>query len=154
MSLGGGASAALDNAVTNAINSGVVFSVAAGNETQDACNTSPARTPAAITVGSTTMSDARSSFSNFGSCVDIIAPGSSIKSTYNTSDTATATLSGTSMATPHVTGAAALYLSANPSSTPTQVRNALVNNATTGKLSGLNGAPNRLLFVGFIGGGG
>ena len=102
MSLGGGASTALDTAVNNSINSGVTYAIAAGNSNTNASNSSPARVAAAITVGSTTMSDARSSFSNFGSVVDIFAPGSSILSSYNTSDTATATLSGTSMATPHV----------------------------------------------------
>ncbi len=153
MSLGGGASAALDQAVTRAVDAGIVFAVAAGNETADACGGSPARAPAAITVGSTASSDARSSFSNFGSCVDIMAPGSSIKSTSNGSNTATATLSGTSMASPHVAGAAALYLSANPSASPSAVVNALGSNASA-VVTDLRGSPNRLLFTGFIGGGG
>src|SRR5262245_52655325 len=111
MSLGGGVSTALDTAVANAIASGVTFAIAAGNSNANACNSSPARVATAITVGSTTTTDARSSFSNFGTCVDIFAPGSSITSTWNTSDTATNTISGTSMATPHVAGVAALYLS-------------------------------------------
>lgn len=148
MSLGGGASSTLDNAVTNSINSGVTYAVAAGNDNADACNYSPARAAAAVTVGSTTSSDARSSFSNWGTCLDIFAPGSSITSAWNTSDTATNTISGTSMASPHAAGAAALVLSANTSWTPTQVRDYLVNNATTGKVTSPGtGSPNRLLYV-------
>jgi subtilisin family serine protease len=101
----------------------------------------------AITVGSSTSSDTRSSFSNFGSVVDIFAPGSSITSAWSTSDTATRTISGTSMATPHVAGVAARYLQSNPSASPTTVRNALVADATTGRLSGIpSGTANRLLF--------
>ena len=147
MSLGGGASDALDTAVRNSISSGVTYSVAAGNSNTDASTSSPARVSEAITVGSSTMSDARSSFSNFGSVVDIFAPGSSIVSAWNTSNTATATLSGTSMATPHVTGVAARFLQSNPGSTPAQVRNAIVNAATTNHLSGIpSGTANRLLF--------
>jgi subtilisin family serine protease len=147
MSLGGGASSALDTAVNNAINAGVVFAVAAGNENQNACNVSPARTAAAITVGSTTSTDARSSFSNFGTCVDIFAPGSSITSAWATSDTATNTISGTSMATPHVAGVAALYLQGHASSSPATVRNAIVNGATTNVITGAGtGSPNRLLY--------
>ncbi|RKN49167.1 S8 family peptidase [Micromonospora endolithica] len=148
MSLGGGASTALDNAVANSVSSGVTYALAAGNSTANACNSSPARTASALTVGSTTSTDARSSFSNYGSCVDIFAPGSSILSAYRTSDTATATLSGTSMAAPHVAGAAALVLSANPSWSPSQVGNYLITNATTGKVTNPgSGSPNRLLFV-------
>ncbi|MFL6331794.1 MAG: S8 family peptidase [Pyrinomonadaceae bacterium] len=151
MSLGGGASSALDTAVNNAINAGVVFAVAAGNENQNACNVSPARTAAAITVGSTTSTDARSSFSNFGTCVDIFAPGSSITSAWATSDTATNTISGTSMATPHIAGASALYLQGHTTASPATVRNALVNNATTNVLTGVGtGSPNRLLYTLFF----
>lgn len=153
MSLGGGASSALDTAVNNAINAGVVFAVAAGNDNKNACNYSPARVAAAITVGSTTNTDARSSFSNYGSCLDIFAPGSNITSAWYTSNTATNTISGTSMATPHVAGVAALYLQGAPSSTPSQVRDALVNNATTNVVTSPgSGSPNRLLYMGFIGG--
>ncbi len=155
MSLGGGASSALDTAVNNAIAAGVTFAVAAGNDNANACNYSPARTANALTVGATTSTDARSSFSNYGTCLDIFAPGSSITSAVNTSDTATATYNGTSMASPHVAGAAALYLGANPSASPAQVAQALINNATPNKVTSPGtGSPNRLLYTLFIGGGG
>ncbi|MFG2040415.1 S8 family peptidase [Dactylosporangium sp. NPDC048998] len=148
MSLGGGASTAIDNAVTNSVNSGVTYAVAAGNDGLNACNYSPARVSSAITVGATTSTDARASYSNYGTCVNIFAPGSSITSDWNTSDTATNTISGTSMATPHVTGAAALVLGANPSYTPAQVSSYLTSNATSGVVgSPGSGSPNRLLFV-------
>jgi subtilisin family serine protease len=154
MSLGGGASQALDDSVTALVNSGVATAVAAGNDNSNACNYSPARAAAAITVGSTTSSDARSSFSNYGTCLDIYAPGSSIVSASNASDTGTTTMSGTSMASPHVAGVAALYLSANPTATAQQVRDALVTNGTAGKVTSPGtGSPNVLLYSGFIGGG-
>jgi subtilisin family serine protease len=147
MSLGGGASSSLDTAVQNSINAGVTYAVAAGNSSTDACTQSPARVGAAITVGSSTSSDARSSFSNFGTCVDIFAPGSSITSAWSTSDTATNTISGTSMASPHVAGVAALYLQRFPSASPATVRNAIVNASTTNRLTGIGtGSPNRLLY--------
>jgi subtilisin family serine protease len=147
MSLGGPASSAIDNATNNLNNRGVTVVVAAGNENQNACNVSPARVSAAMTVGSTTSTDARSSFSNFGSCVNIFAPGSSIRSTWYTSNTATNTISGTSMAAPHVAGVAALWLGAYPGSSPSQIRNHIYNRATTSRLSGIgSGSPNRLLY--------
>jgi len=147
MSLGGGASSALDTAVTNSINDGVTYSIAAGNSNVDACTTSPARVASAITVGATTISDARASFSNFGTCLDIFAPGNNITSSWNTSDTATNTISGTSMATPHVTGVAALFLETNPSASPATVTAAIVNNSTLNKVTSAGtGSPNRLLF--------
>ena len=147
MSLGGGASSTLDTAVNNLSNSGVAIAVAAGNSNANACNSSPARAANAITVGSTTTSDARSSFSNFGTCLDLFAPGSSILSSWFSSDTATATLSGTSMASPHVAGVAALYKQVNPSASSTTVRNAIVNGATTNVVTNAGtGSPNRLLY--------
>jgi subtilisin family serine protease len=150
MSLGGSISTSLDSAVTRSINDGVSYAIAAGNSNRNACNYSPARVSAAITVGATTSSDTRASYSNYGSCLDIFAPGSSITSAWYTSNTATNTISGTSMATPHVAGVAALYLQGNPGASPSTVRNALVNNATTGvvKSAGTN-SPNRLLFTAY-----
>ncbi|HEY0431220.1 MAG TPA: S8 family peptidase, partial [Pyrinomonadaceae bacterium] len=148
MSLGGGVSSALDTAVNNLHNANVTIAVAAGNNNgANACNFSPARAANAITTGSTTTTDARSSFSNIGTCIDIFAPGSGILSAWYTSNTATATLSGTSMASPHVAGVAALYKQANPSASSTTVRNAIVNNATTNVITNAgSGSPNRLLY--------
>ncbi len=154
MSLGGGASTALDSAVQNAIASGVFFGIAAGNSNVDACSTSPARVATATTVGSTTSTDARSSFSNYGTCVDVFAPGSSITSSWNTSDTATNTISGTSMATPHVVGVAALYMQGNPSASAAAVGAAITSTATTNAISSVGaGSPNLLLYSPLTGGG-
>jgi subtilisin family serine protease len=152
MSLGGAASTALDQAVRNSIASGVTYAIAAGNSAADACGASPARVATAITVGASDINDLKASFSNFGTCVDLFAPGVSITSSWATGDTATNTISGTSMATPHVTGAAALYLSANPAATPAQVASALVANASAGVLTSVGtGSPNKLLYEKFIG---
>ncbi|GGV68413.1 S8 family peptidase [Streptomyces massasporeus] len=148
MSLGGGASATLDTAVRNSIASGVTYAVAAGNSSTTASSSSPARVAEAITVGATTSTDAKASYSNYGSALDIFAPGSSITAGWHTSDTATNTISGTSMATPHVAGAAAVYLAGHTSSTPAQVATALVNGAVTGKVTSAgSGSPNRLLQI-------
>lgn len=151
MSLGGGLSTALDTAVANSIADGVTYAIAAGNSNRDACKYSPARVPTAITVGATTNTDARASYSNYGACLDIFAPGSSITSAWYTSTTATNTISGTSMATPHVAGAAALYKGANLGATPQQVRDALVNNSTLGVVGneGRN-SPDKLLYTLFF----
>ncbi|MFF3437504.1 S8 family peptidase [Streptosporangium sp. NPDC002721] len=148
MSLGGGASTALDTAVSNSIASGVVYALAAGNESTNACTRSPARLPAAITVGATTSTDARASYSNFGTCLDLFAPGSAITSAWNTNDTAANTINGTSMASPHVAGAAALVLSGSPTATPAQVRDTIVTDATPGVVTNPGtGSPNLLLYV-------
>jgi subtilisin family serine protease len=155
MSLGGGVSTALDQAVANSISAGVSYAIAAGNSNANACNSSPARVASAVTVGATTNTDARSSFSNFGTCLDIFAPGSNITSSWNTNDTATNTISGTSMATPHVAGALALYLQTNPAASPATATQALVNNSTPNKVTNPgSGSPNRLLYSIFGGGGG
>ena len=135
MSLGGGRSAALDLAVQRGIADGVTFVVAAGNSSANACLSSPAGEPLAITVGSSTSADARSSFSNFGTCVDLFAPGSNITSAWIGSSTATAVKSGTSMASPHVAGIVALGLESSPSSTPAQMAAWLTASATSGVLT-------------------
>ena len=151
MSLGGGASAAVDAAVTSSIAAGVSYAIAAGNNNADACSFSPARTPNAITVSATDANDARSSFSNYGTCVDIAAPGSSITSSWLTSDTATAVLSGTSMAAPHVAGVAALYLERAPGATPAQVAAKLASSAVSGVVTNPGaGSPNLLLHNGLF----
>ncbi|MES5822506.1 S8 family peptidase [Streptomyces sp. RG80] len=146
LSLGGSASTTLDTAVRNSIASGVTYAVAAGNSSANASSYSPARVTEAITVGATTSTDARASYSNYGSVLDIFAPGSSITAGWYTSDTATNTISGTSMATPHVAGAAAVYLAGHTSATPAQVASALTAGATTSVVTSPgSGSPNRLL---------
>ena len=149
MSLGSGASQSVDDAVRRAIADGIIMVVAAGNNNANASNYSPARTVEAITVGSTTNTDARSSFSNFGAVLDIFAPGSAITSAWHTSSTAINTISGTSMASPHVAGVAALYLEANPGSTQAQVKQGLKASATPNVVTSAGtGSPNLLLFSG------
>jgi subtilisin family serine protease len=148
MSLGGGANSPVDTAVQSMIDDGVSTAVAAGNSSANACSYSPARVGAAMTIGATTSSDSRASYSNYGSCLDWFAPGSSIKSDWSTSDTATNTISGTSMATPHTAGAAARYLQGNTSASPLTVRNALATSATSGVVgSPGSGSPNLLLYA-------
>jgi subtilisin family serine protease len=151
MSIGGSVSSSLNAAVTRSIAAGVTYAVAAGNDNRDACRQSPAAAPNAITVAASDSRDVRASFSNYGKCVDIFAPGVKITSASYRSDTGTAVMSGTSMASPHVAGAAALVLGAHPAYTPAQVRDALVNNATTGLISSPgSGSPNKLMYTGFL----
>jgi subtilisin family serine protease len=152
MSLGGGASTTVDDAVKRLIADGVATAVAAGNGNfagiaQNACNYSPARVPEAITIGATTKTDAKSSYSNYGSCVDFFAPGSGITSAWiGAGSTETNTISGTSMASPHVAGVAALYLQTNPLATPLQVRDALFAATTKGVVTSSKTTNNHLLF--------
>jgi subtilisin family serine protease len=156
MSLGGSADAAIDTAVKNAIADGITFGVAAGNNggfvqdllgSSDACTGSPSRVPAALTVAATDNTDTRASYSSIGTCVDLWAPGTNITSDWMGSTTATNTISGTSMATPHVVGVAALYLTGHPTASPAAVASALVSNATSGAVkSPGSGSPNKLLF--------
>ena len=158
MSLGGGASTALDTAVRNSIAAGVSYAVAAGNGNwlgiaQDACNYSPARVTEAMTIGATDSTDTKASWSNYGNCVDWFAPGVSVTSSWYSSDTAMNTISGTSMATPHTTGVAALYLEVNSAATPTQVRDALYAATTKGVVTSSKSLNNHLLYSLVDGGG-
>lgn len=155
LSLGAPASKVLDDAVSKAVAAGITFVVAAGNSAADACQTSPARLSTVITVGATTPADARWSASNFGPCVALYAPGVGIPSAYYESDTATLSMTGTSIAAPHVAGTAALWLSVNPNATPAEVRNLILGSASAGIVTGVGpGSANRLLYSAAAGDGG
>jgi subtilisin family serine protease len=153
MSLGGGASAALDTAVRNSIADGISYAIAAGNgnivgRAQDACKGSPARVEEAMTTSATNQQDAKASWANYGNCIDWFAPGVSITSAWHGADNAVNTISGTSMAAPHTAGVAALYLQSNPGAAPAAVRNALFSVTTRGVVSSSRTINNHLLFAG------
>jgi aqualysin 1 len=150
MSLSGSTSSSVNTAIQTATQSGVTVVVAAGNQTTDACSYSPASAATALTVAATNNTDAQASFSNFGRCVDLYAPGQSIRSDHSATDTTWASYSGTSQASPHVAGTAALYLQGHPAAAPAEVAQAILASATSGTLSALgNGSPNLLLFSAF-----
>jgi subtilisin family serine protease len=151
MSLGGSFSQALNDAISAAVDSGVTFAIASGNEGQDACGVSPGSEPSAITVGATNERDAQTSWSNYGECVDILAPGNGITSAWIDGDDDEHTISGTSMATPHVAGVAALFLESNPDATPDEVATALTEGAVADAVSDTKGSPNLLLNTAFLG---
>ncbi|HAV5547646.1 TPA: S8 family peptidase [Acinetobacter baumannii] len=146
MSLGGATSSSLDSAVENLYNNGYVMVVAAGNSNTDACTSSPARVSKAITVAATDNTDTRASYSNYGSCVDIFAPGSQINSSWTGSNTATKILNGTSMATPHVAGVVAEMLQSTPTASPQTISTNLLNQASSNVVKNPSGSPNRLLY--------
>ncbi|MFI1195185.1 S8 family serine peptidase [Micromonospora sp. NPDC020750] len=149
LAIGGPATTTLDTAVTNSINRGITYVTAGGSSGGNACNNSPGRVPAALTVVGTSSTDARMPNGNYGACIDLFAPGANIPSTWHTGDAATATISGGSAASAHVAGCAALALSANPGWTPAQVASYLVGRATAGVVTGVvAGTPNRLLYCG------
>jgi subtilisin family serine protease len=149
MSLGGGANSALDTAVRNSIADGISYGVAAGNDSADACTGSPARVAEAMTVGATDQNDAKASFSDFGSCVDWFAPGVDITSAWFLTNSSINTISGTSMATPHTVGVAALYLQGNPTASAATVRDALYAQTTKGIVTSSSTANNHLLFTNY-----
>jgi len=161
MSLGGGKSQTLDEAVNGAVDVGLNFAVAAGNDNRDACDFSPAAAENAITVGASTIEDERAWFSNHGTCVDVFAPGKDILSTWIGSNSATNTISGTSMASPHVAGLIAYFLSLEPevtseffstSLTPKELKNKIINFASKNKLDKIpSNTPNLLVYNGFLG---
>jgi subtilisin family serine protease len=153
MSIGGPLSSVLNAAVANVVASGVTVSVSAGNYANESCWWSPASEPSALTVAATDSTDQRASYSNYGACVDLFAPGSNIYSASHADDVSYRFMSGTSMAAPHVAGAAALYLQSNPAATPAQVANAITSTATTRAVGGIDrSTANLLLFAGALGG--
>ncbi|MET8094293.1 S8 family serine peptidase [Micromonospora sp. NPDC005220] len=152
LSLGGGASSTLDAAVRRSINAGITYTIAAGNSGALASGTSPARVTEALTVGATDRTDTRPSWSNYGSALDLFAPGVAITAAWRTSNTATHTGSGTSFSAPHVAGAAAIYLRNNPTASPATVNSAIVAAATPNVvINPGSGSPNRLLYIGIFG---